>query len=673
MTLISGVLKGPYGDPRSGVTITLRAVRTSSTVLSLAKSQSVTDDSGKYSLPVEPGAYEVIISVYGAQPERVGVIEVYSDSLPGTLNDFLSRPGESDITPEIVQTVDRLRAEAAASAGKASSSAAAAKTSEQNAAKSAAQVVTAFDNVRFKFPENNTNIATWFLLGQFKNAGQNGVGIALKFYGSNGYNGFVYNAGLSRLMLRTGNLGASDTTNKANRIGGTFLNDTGTAILDIQVIESSRDNYDIYVKVNTFTINCWYTVEQITYANAAGLRWEHKAVKQSVEPSGVMKIDMRTGVSFSQSQALPDYATVAQSAIGGFGTGPIHTEDAFAKDNKSSIQRYTVATANRPGNVSGGILTLPVDGGPSCAYFATSVSRQAWVGSSSTALPSTITWSRLFSSSDQPTVADIANLKDWGLSKGATAANKGNFNAQMQSRRGYVSTDPIGNPFKDVGTHFLDTRSWAVTQAGTDDSYRTVQTCYGYGVSAAQSGKIAVRSWNGATFTPWVWMWSEANTTVDANGFIKKASPIARLSAAPQHMQADYLDGGFALAGYVAVNGEAAGVSAERIATGLYQLNGSLGLAKEGWTIEVPQDVNGNRLCFVETATDNDGVITVKISKRRFDIDTATVVAGEAMDIPEGRWIDLRLAMSVREEVEVLLPEALVLNDDTPSETNAVS
>lgn len=95
MTLISGVLKGPYGDPRSGVTITMRAVKTSSAVLSLAKSQSVTDDGGKYALAVEPGAYEVIISVYGAQPERVGAIEVYNDSLPGTLNDFLRRPGKA--------------------------------------------------------------------------------------------------------------------------------------------------------------------------------------------------------------------------------------------------------------------------------------------------------------------------------------------------------------------------------------------------------------------------------------------------------------------------------------------------------------------------------------------------------------------------------------------------
>lgn len=141
MVLISGVLKGPYGDSRSGVTITMRSMKTSSTVLNLAKSQSVTDDKGQYSLNVEPGAYEVIVSVYGAQPERVGTIEVYTDSLPGTLNDFLRRPGESDITPEIVQTVDRLRAEAALSADKSAASAAAAKISENNAAGTLANAI----------------------------------------------------------------------------------------------------------------------------------------------------------------------------------------------------------------------------------------------------------------------------------------------------------------------------------------------------------------------------------------------------------------------------------------------------------------------------------------------------------------------------------------------------
>ncbi|MGS3333289.1 hypothetical protein ACB374_23610, partial [Serratia marcescens] len=55
------------------------------------------------------------------------------------------------------------------------------------------------------------------------------------------------------------------------------------------------------------------------------------------------------------------------------------------------------------------------------------------------------------------------------------------------------------------------------------------------------------------------------------------------------------------------------------------------------------------RLCFVSTSTGKDGTIYVKVSKRRFDIDTAAIVAGEPMDIPEGRWIDLRLEMPARE------------------------
>jgi hypothetical protein len=139
-------------------------------------------------------------------------------------------------------------------------------------------------------------------------------------------------------------------------------------------------------------------------------------------------------------------------------------------------------------------------------------------------------------------------------------------------------------------------------------------------------------------------IWTTASTTVDSNGFIKRASPIARLSNNPEGMDADYIDG-FTLAGCVAVNAEAEGVMAERISTGVYKVTGALGFAAEGWTMEVPQDVNGNRLCFVATETAEDGTITVTVNKRRFDIDTATIVADEPMDIPAGRWIDLRLEM----------------------------
>ncbi|WP_245209023.1 phage tail fiber protein [Serratia fonticola] len=127
MAVISGVLKGPMGDALEGVVIELRALRTSATVITQERSSSVTNAAGRYSLTVEPGDYSVFISAFGRTPENRGSISVKLNSATGTLNDFLLIPGESDLNPEIVATVDGMRAAAAASA-------AAAKTSENNAA-----------------------------------------------------------------------------------------------------------------------------------------------------------------------------------------------------------------------------------------------------------------------------------------------------------------------------------------------------------------------------------------------------------------------------------------------------------------------------------------------------------------------------------------------------------
>ncbi|MGQ6063023.1 phage tail fiber protein, partial [Serratia sp. IR-2025] len=53
----------------------------------------------------------------------------------------------------------------------------------------------------------------------------------------------------------------------------------------------------------------------------------------------------------------------------------------------------------------------------------------------------------------------------------------------------------------------------------------------------------------------------------------------------------------------------------------------------------------------------DNGEIIVRVSKRKVDFGTATVIAGEPMDIPEGRWIDLRLEMPVSEVEEA--PQAV--------------
>ncbi|HCT7900787.1 TPA: hypothetical protein OT849_004892, partial [Enterobacter cloacae] len=68
-----------------------------------------------------------------------------------------------------------------------------------------------------------------------------------------------------------------------------------------------------------------------------------------------------------------------------------------------------------------------------------------------------------------------------------------------------------------------------------------------------------------------------------------------------------------------------------------YCVRGSNGLNPEGWTVEIPQDANGNFLCFVDIKSADDGVLTVSVFRRHFDMETTMIIAGDPMDIPSGR------------------------------------
>lgn len=154
--LISGRLVEPADDkPRSGVTLTLSSVKNSSVVLKHATYRCVTGGNGEYSFNAAPGTYDVAVSVYGAEPERVGQIRVYPDSLPGDLNTFLMVPGEGDLTPEIIKLVDSMRSEAVKAAESA-------KQSEQVTSKLASDVATHAEQVASNtvVVEQKTTIAT---------------------------------------------------------------------------------------------------------------------------------------------------------------------------------------------------------------------------------------------------------------------------------------------------------------------------------------------------------------------------------------------------------------------------------------------------------------------------------------------------------------------------------
>ncbi|CAI1074584.1 Prophage tail fibre N-terminal [Serratia fonticola] len=215
MALISGVLKGPMGDARVGVVIELRAVQTSATVVIQARSQSITDATGRYTLSVEPGQYDVMITAAGRQPERVGGIQVMVNSATGTLNDFLTIPGETDLNPAIVATVDGMRAAAAASA-------AAAKTSENNAAATLANAVKkgefGIGGTAAPIAINNT-LATIATLGSGKyvvNAGSDDMPVTAVQYELD-WNCVTTSTGGSGVLTATGVITAPSSYDRAYR------------------------------------------------------------------------------------------------------------------------------------------------------------------------------------------------------------------------------------------------------------------------------------------------------------------------------------------------------------------------------------------------------------------------------------------------------------------------
>ncbi|HEK2943452.1 TPA: hypothetical protein ACK1SE_000289 [Proteus mirabilis] len=136
--------------------------------------------------------------------------------------------------------------------------------------------------------------------------------------------------------------------------------------------------------------------------------------------------------------------------------------------------------------------------------------------------------------------------------------------------------------------------------------------------------------------------WSSKNTTVDSNGFIKRASPVININP----------DGTFT------TNDESEGATVTRVAQGEYLIEGVLGFNSDaGWGgvdggIEIPLDVNKQPLIWVDSEVMGDGSILVKTYHRthpnapkfaRNDIDDYK--DGDPIDIPDGRFISVRVQM----------------------------
>ncbi|MEQ5573397.1 hypothetical protein ABN306_11250 [Providencia huaxiensis] len=162
--------------------------------------------------------------------------------------------------------------------------------------------------------------------------------------------------------------------------------------------------------------------------------------------------------------------------------------------------------------------------------------------------------------------------------------------------------------------------------------------------------RIAFRQRERGVWRGWYEFYTEANTTVDSNGNLKVASPIIKV-----------------FADHIETNDESEGAEMERLDVGHYLIKGVVGFNADGaWGINnsfvIPQDHNGKNMVLIDYEVRPDGDIEVFVfhqqnadmperfqNKRikHFDEEGVPVYFEnyEPCDVPESRWIDMRVEM----------------------------
>lgn len=625
MAVISGVLKGPMGDARVGVVIELRAVQTSATVVIQARSQSVTDATGHYTLSVEPGQYDVMITAAGRQPERVGGIQVMVNSATGTLNDFLTIPSETDLNPAIVATVDGMRAAAAASA-------AAAKTSENNAAaamtNALSKIATAEQKVAGPVTFSKQTGLTTTSTPAFNPTSQ---GLW------SGWN--RVNTGASELINHKGDFGTGGGFNFYETDGsaikrtaalspnGFWTVTGGLASVGDQVMDANSTTANVLIRFRNKDSVENSAIFAQTDTGVMNIRWGGTTYVMQCREDAFVSVPcghvLATGIQTPES-LIAKIATI--------GTAPFHFRGADAA-NFTYPNNYSIGTSNGFSvvpTVSTGLSSGVAQGKP--VFFVNaragtaSVLNNMYIGSTA-----------------------VLKTGDYGL--GSTVQNNSsNMNIDAALAVGFYSgsgfTSTVGMP-----------SDWPT---GTTHGYLIVENL---AVSFGTACKQTLTSHPGSQFKPKTWfrlqragvwdswqlLWDTTNTTVDANGFIKKASPIVKLFGD----------------GQCELNDESQGVTTERVSEGVYRVSGTLGFNSDAeWGgvdggIEIPIDRNKLPLVWVDYEVDEYGDLLIKTFHRvnstapKFAQNVKTgYKEGQPIDIPAGRWIDLRVEMPGGDEPE---------------------
>ncbi|MER5058906.1 hypothetical protein, partial [Providencia stuartii] len=217
------------------------------------------------------------------------------------------------------------------------------------------------------------------------------------------------------------------------------------------------------------------------------------------------------------------------------------------------------------------------------------------------------------------------DLPDWNSINALIGENKSRiYNSRSNNElNGLIAYSPaflmqIGNTWANISINHINGRM--IVSAGYND-FKAITTVY-----------------------------STANTTKDSNGNLKAASPIVKV-----------------FADHIETNEESEGVEMEHLGVGHYLIKGVVGFNADGaWGINngfvIPQDHNGKNMVLIDYEVKPDGDIELFVFHQQntdlperfqnkrikyIDKDGNPVYYEnyEPCDVPESRWIDMRVEM----------------------------
>lgn len=250
----------------------------------------------------------------------------------------------------------------------------------------------------------------------------------------------------------------------------------------------------------------------------------------------------------------------------------------------------------------------------------------------------------------QVTINGLTVLRQGAFGVGGPAAGANDANAALSANEsGFIRSSATAADITNWPTAPTSIAWRGINIAW--DANAAAQLAFNH-ASTSAAFRMLARSRAGGANTTWLNVLMSNQYTVDANGFIKTASPIVKL----------FGDGS------VENNEEATGVVAEKIETGVYRISGCLGLNSDAtWGgieggLSIPKDRNELPILWIDYDVDAGGAIIVKTfhrvhanapafaQNRRYREDGTEYGDAEPIDIPHDVFVSVRVQMPEIEE-----------------------